>query len=198
MLCKQNAHHLLKIGLKVSSCASDSAVVRHEYMDIPKPNVVMRPAHANDLPHLEDVRQAAFSPIFSSFRSILGEKIYDLAQAPEDEVQDELLVSLLTPKSDWEVYAAEIDSHIVGFVSIQLNQKTEVGEIGLNAVHPKHAGKGIGTKMYDFAITRMKEAGMQVATVATGSDPSHAPARRAYEKAGFTVQIPSVWLCQKL
>jgi hypothetical protein len=52
--------------------------------------------------------------------------------------------------------------------------------------------------MYHFAITRMKEAGMRVATVATGGDASHAPARRAYEKAGFAVQIPSVWLCRKL
>lgn len=52
--------------------------------------------------------------------------------------------------------------------------------------------------MYDFAIARMKAAGMRVATVATGADASHAPARRAYEKAGFTVQIPSVWLCRKL
>lgn len=167
-------------------------------MDISRPNIVMRPANTDDLTHLEDLRKAAFAPVFSSFRSILGEEIYDLAQAPEDEAQEELLASLLTPESDWKVYAAEMDSSIVGFVSIQLSQDTEIGEIGLNAVHPNYAGKGIGTTMYEFAITRMKEAGMQVATVATGGDPSHAPARRAYEKAGFTVQIPSVWLCQKL
>ncbi len=158
----------------------------------------MRPVNADDLPHLENLRQAAFAPVFSSFRRILGEEIYDLAQAPEDEVQDQLLVSLLTPESVWEVYVAETNNCIVGFVSIQLSQDTKVGEIGLNAVHPNHAGKGIGTKMYDFAIARMKKAGMQVATVATGGDPSHAPARRAYAKAGFTVEIPSVWLCQKL
>jgi hypothetical protein len=52
--------------------------------------------------------------------------------------------------------------------------------------------------MYEFAIAQMKEAGMRVATVGTGGDPSHAPARRAYEKVGFAVQIPSVWLCRKL
>ena len=48
------------------------------------------------------------------------------------------------------------------------------------------------------SLARMREAGMRVATVATGADPSHAPARRAYEKAGFTVQIPVVWFCRKL
>jgi len=129
---------------------------------------------------------------------MLGEDIYHLAQAPEDDAQGELLASLLAPESGWEVYAAELARVVVGFVSVRLNLNTHVGEIGLNAVQPSHAGKGIGTAMYDFAITRMKEAGMRVATVATGGDTSHAPARRAYEKAGFTVQIPSVWLCRKL
>ena len=163
-----------------------------------RPNVVMRPASADDLPHLNDVRQAAFAPVFALFRSILGEGIYRLVQSREDDAHGELLVSLLAPESGWKVYAAEMDSTVVGFVSIQLSRDTHVGEIGLNAVHPDHAGKGVGTTMYDFALARMKEAGMQVATVATGADPSHAPARRAYEKAGFTVQIQSVWLYRKL
>lgn len=161
-------------------------------------NVVIRTATAKDLTELEAIRQAAFAPVFDSFRFILGEDIYQLAQAAEDSAQDELLAAALSSDSDWQVYAAEVDGAISGFVSIQLNMETKVGEIGLNAVHPEHAGQGIGTVMYNFAVTKMKEAGMQVATVATGGDPSHAPARRAYEKAGFTVQIPSVWMCQKL
>jgi hypothetical protein len=52
--------------------------------------------------------------------------------------------------------------------------------------------------MYDFALERMRETGMRLAVVSTGGDVSRAPARRAYAKAGFTVGIPSVWLCQKL
>ena len=167
-------------------------------MDTPRPPVVMRPVRADDQLHLDGVRQAAFAPVFASFRAILGEDIYALAQAREDEAQGELLGSLLVPESGWDVYAAEMAGTVVGFVAIQLNHETHVGEIGLNAVHPDHAGKGIGTTMYAFAIARMQEAGMRVATVATGWDPSHAPARRAYEKAGFTVQMPSVWLCRKL
>ena len=167
-------------------------------MDVPRPNVVLRLAAADDLPRLDEVRSAAFAPVFASFRSILGEKIYNLAQAREDDAQGELLASLLAPESGWEVYAADLAGVVVGFVAVQLNLETQVGEIGLNAVHPSYAGTGIGTAMYDFAIERMKEAGMRVATVATGADASHASARRAYEKAGFTVQIPSVWLCRKL
>ena len=159
---------------------------------------VLRPASAADLPGLDAIREAAFAPVFASFRSILGEDIYNLAQARDDKAQGELLASLFTPGSVWEVYAAEQAGVVVGFVSVQLNDETRVGEIGLNAVHPHHAGKGVGTTMYEFALARMKDAGMQVATVATGGDPSHAAARRAYEKAGFAVHIPSVWLCCRL
>ena len=163
-----------------------------------KAKVIIRPSIIEDLPHLDKIRQAAFEPIFAFFRSTLGEEVYDIAQAHEDRAQGELLTSLLASESKWKVYTAEVDSTIVGFVSIQLDQETKVGEIGLNAVRPDQANKGIGTTLYSFAIDKMKEANMQVATVSAGGDPSYAPARRAYEKAGFTVQIPSVWLCQKL
>jgi len=166
--------------------------------DVPRPDVLMRPVSADDHDRLEQIRQAAFAPIFASFRAILGEEIYNRAQARQDEAQGELLVSLLAPESGWEVFVAEVGGLVVGFVAIQLNQETQVGEIGLNAVHPDHAGQDIGTTMYQFAIERMKHAGMRVATVSTGADPSHAAARRAYAKAGFTVQIPSVWLCRSL
>ena len=156
------------------------------------PALVIRLANDDDLPRLDSVRQAAFVPVFESFRSILGEEIYDLAQAHEDKAQGSYLISLFEPGSSWNVYVAEVEHIVVGFVSFQLNQDTQVGEIGLNAVYPDYAGRGIGTEMYRYAIEKMKAAGMKVATVGTGGDPSRAPARRAYAKAGFTVSIPSV------
>ena len=39
--------------------------------------------------------------------------------------------------------------------------------------------------------------GMKLAGVSTGGDPGHAPARRAYEKAGYTA-FPNVWYYQPL
>jgi hypothetical protein len=38
----------------------------------------------------------------------------------------------------------------------------------------------------------MRANGMKLAAVDTGGDPSHAPARRSYEKAGFDRSISSV------
>ena len=167
-------------------------------MNIAEPEIYLRLSQVSDLPHIEEIRQVAFSPVFESFQSILGKEIYDLAQAKDDNAQGELLASFLKADSGWKVYVAEIIGKIVGFVSIKLDPDTKVGEIGLNAVHPDYANQGIGTAMYEFAVAKMKEAGMRVATVSTGGDPSHAPARRAYRKAGFVVGIPSVWLCRKL
>ncbi|MEM9276561.1 MAG: GNAT family N-acetyltransferase [Cyanobacteria bacterium P01_F01_bin.143] len=163
-----------------------------------KPHLVIRPVRSDEIPRLQEIRQAAFAPVFASFRSILGDEIYELAQAKDDNGQEALLSSMLEPESDWEVYAAELAGTVVGFMALQNNLDTCIGEIGLNAVDPDYSGKGIGTAMYNFAIARMKDVGMKVATVATGGDPSHAPARRAYKKAGFTVEISSVWMCRKL
>jgi ribosomal protein S18 acetylase RimI-like enzyme len=90
------------------------------------------------------------------------------------------------------------DHLIVGFVSFSLDQTKRIGEIGLNAVHPDHAGQGIGTMLYDFAIDRMRGAGMLLATVGVGGDPNHGPAQRAYRKAGFGPAIPSLWMYRVL
>jgi len=160
--------------------------------------LVMRPVRAGEEGRLDEIRAAAFEPVFASFRALLGDEIYDLAQKRGDDAQGPLLSWMLEGRSGWEVYAAEASGELVGFMAIKMDPATQVGEIGLNAVHPAHTGKGFGTAMYEFAVARMKEAGMHVATAATGGDASHAPARRAYEKAGFTAQIPSVWLCRKL
>lgn len=160
--------------------------------------ISFRKANKDDHTSLENLRLEAFQPIFTSFKNILGNEIYELAQRKEDEDQSELLSSMFSQNTDWELYIAQRNNETVGFISIQLNSETTVGEIGLNAVKPEQSGKGIGTEMYNFAVARMKDAGMRVATVATGGDESHLPARRAYEKAGFNVQIPSIWFCRKL
>ena len=157
-----------------------------------------RLAAESDLPALEEIRRQAFAPVFDSFREILGETIYALAQEAEDAQQGQVLVDLFSSESVWRVFVAEWAGRTVGFVSIRLDDASKVGEIGLNAVDPSFAGRGIGTEMYRFATEKMRSAGMRVATVATGGDPSHGPARRAYQKAGFNVEIPSVWMCREL
>lgn len=158
----------------------------------------IRPFEPGDLPVLQRIREAAFRPVFRSFRSIVGDDLALLAFADAELEQAKHLDSLCEPGSGSQVFVAERGGAVIGFVSFSLDQEKKIGEIGLNAVDPACSGEGVGARLYAFALERMKESGMRVATVGTGGDPSHAPARRAYEKAGFGPAIESLYLYKLL
>jgi ribosomal protein S18 acetylase RimI-like enzyme len=151
-----------------------------------------------DLPALHAIRTAAFAPVFASFRAIVGPEIAALGLATAEIEQGELFNAIARPGSGHVIAVAEDNGSVVGFVSWKTDAATKIGEITLNAVDPRHSGRGIGTVLYDHALAALKAAGMALATVGTGGDPSHAPARRAYEKAGFGVGLPSVYLYKRL
>lgn len=158
----------------------------------------IRSFEPDDLSRLHEIREAAFAPVFRSFRQIVGEAIAAVALATAEREQAELLDRICGAESDHEVFVAEHRSEIVAFCAVKADRNSGVGEIDLNAVHPDWQGRGIGTWMYGRALERLKAAGMRVATVGTGGDAAHAPARRAYERAGFAVGIPSVYLYRSL
>jgi GNAT superfamily N-acetyltransferase len=154
----------------------------------------IRPFQPLDLPALQHIRQAAFEPVFRSFREIVGAEIADVAFTHAEAEQAKLLDDICAAGSGHHVFVVTVGGDIVGFVSFTTDAERRVGEIGLNAVHPDHAGRGLGTWMYQHVMARMKELGMALATVSTGGDPSHAPARRAFEKTGFGPVLPSTHL----
>jgi len=78
----------------------------------------------------------------------------------------------------------EADYRVVGFTVYKL--KDETGEVVLLAVHPEFQRCGIATQLNQAALDAMKAAGMKMAVAETGGEESHAAARRAYEKAGYT------------
>ena len=158
----------------------------------------IRPFKPDDLPALHEIRDAAFKPVFQSFRSIVGKEIAAVALANAEKEQGEFFEKMCTADSKHKMFVAEIGERVVGFCSVSFDDDLKVGEIDLAAVHPDHDGKGVGAIMFDHGLKLMREAGMRVAMVGTGGDESHAPARRAYEKAGFRVGIPSVYLYRTL
>jgi GNAT superfamily N-acetyltransferase len=163
---------------------------------VPAPSI--RPFESPDLPALQHIRQAAFEPVFRSLREIVGAEIAAVAFARAEADQAKLLDDICAAGSGHHVLVVTINGEIIGFVSFTTDAERRIGEIGLNAMHPDHAGRGLGTWMYRHAMARMKELGMALATVGTGGDPSHAPARRAYEKAGFGPAVPSLHLYRLL
>jgi ribosomal protein S18 acetylase RimI-like enzyme len=75
---------------------------------------------------------------------------------------------------------------LTGFIAYEMNRPEGTGAVDLLAVHPYYQNRGIGTELNTFALGKMRESGVRLAVVATGGEPGHAPARRSYEKAGYT------------
>lgn len=150
------------------------------------------------MPALQAIRAAAFAPVFASFRAIVGPYIAAVALAHAEADQARLLDDICAEGSGHHVLVARVDGEIAGFVSFTVDAGPRMGELGLNAVHPDHAGRGIGAFMYGEALAGMKALGARAVEVGVGGDPSHAPARRAYEKAGFGPAIPSLSLYRSL
>ena len=140
------------------------------------PRPAFRPCRPDDLADLQRLRASAFQPVFRSFADCVGERIAVIAFARADAEQARLLERICREGSGHEVLVATVGGALV----------------------PAHAGRGIGTRMYEHVLGIMKARGMAVATVSTGGDPAHAPARRAYEKAGFGDPLPSVSLYRPL
>lgn len=92
---------------------------------------------------------------------------------------------------------AEHNGVVVGFIHYEASADGQSGIIGLNAVHPTHQRRGVGSLIYGQVLSVMRTAGMKYAHVDTGGDSSHIPARLAYEKLGF-VPLPLVHYYKKL
>ena len=161
-------------------------------------DVIVRDLRPGEAETAASIAVAAWTPIFGQFREILGDELF-AARCPNwQEDKASQVRRACAPESGAGVCVAEKDGRVVGFITYYLNVYPGVGEIGNNAVHPDFQGQGIATLMYQSVLDRFRAQGMRFAKVRTGLDPSHAPARRAYEKAGFSIQLPSVEYYRKL
>ncbi len=128
----------------------------------------------------------AWAPVFRSFEQVLGSRIYSLIY-PDWRASQRAAVEQLCGDSEGNsVWVAAVDGTVAGFIVCSMNDAEKLGEVELLAVHPAHQNQGIGTQLNEFALAQMKARGMTLAVAATGGDPGHAPARKAYEKAGYT------------
>lgn len=142
-----------------------------------------------------DISVKAWTPIREVFRRDLGDELYEAHFTGWQQAKRDGVAMLLRSGRG---YVALVDEKVVGFIAYSVNPANKSGEIQGNAVDPECRGMGIGPKMYEFVMAKMKEEGMEYATVHTGLDDGHAPARRAYEKAGFEKNLPSVRYYKKL
>ncbi|HHV97091.1 MAG TPA: GNAT family N-acetyltransferase [Clostridiaceae bacterium] len=157
----------------------------------------IRQGKADDLQAVVKIAEAAWERIYAGYKEQIGEELFNgfysnWKKNKVSEIRDSVM------SGNWRLYVTEKDGEIVAFITIMINKEERTGVIGNNAVHPKYQGLGLGTKQYNYVLDVMKNEGVLYVKVFTGGDDAHAPARRAYEKAGFSVKIPSVTYYMKL
>jgi ribosomal protein S18 acetylase RimI-like enzyme len=118
----------------------------------------------------------------------MGAEVFRRVYPDWKTIQAEVVASSCRAEGN-RVWVAETDGRPVGYTVVvvhPINRETESGEIYMLAVDPDYQQRGIGLALVSFAVDRITELGIPLAEIGTGGDPGHAPARRLYERAGFT------------
>jgi GNAT superfamily N-acetyltransferase len=160
-------------------------------------NPQIHPFAHDDLPAVSAVSRRAWEPVFASFAQVLGPRIYAALYPDWQRQQREGVAHVCTDADRFRTWVVQVGATIVGFIADAVNHDEQTGEVELLAVHPDYQNRGIGTALNSVVLEQMRERGNRLAVVGTGDDPGHAPARRAYEKAGYTA-LPLVRYYQAL
>ena len=149
--------------------------------------VQIRALSGDHLDAIVEFSLRAWEPVFTSVRNVLGDDVF-LRLHPDWKVSQAASVRSSCTSGDRDVFVAVVDGRPVGFVVVALNAFHEgMGAIDIIGVDPDYQRRGIGSRLTEVAIEHMRRKGMDIAVVETGGDPGHAPARAAYEEAGFTL-----------
>ncbi|MDF3128759.1 GNAT family N-acetyltransferase [Kiritimatiellaeota bacterium B1221] len=156
----------------------------------------LRPCQPEDVPRIMDIGQRAWAPIRAMQKKELGDALYaHLNPNPETEKGRQIAEHAQNyPQWTW---VCEREGPLLGFITFFIDRDKRVGEILNNAVDPELGLKGVGQFMYRGVLNYFREKELFCAKVQTGLDEAHAPARRAYERAGFTQQLHDVtYFCE--
>ncbi len=149
--------------------------------------IQIREFRDDDLETVVEFSLRAWAPVFASIRDVLGDDIF-LRLHPDWKAGQAEAVRSSCTSGDRDVFVAVVGARTVGFMAIALNAFHErMGVIDIIGVDPDYQRRGVSSRLTEFAIRHMRNHGMDIAVVETGGDPGHAPARAAYDKAGFTL-----------
>lgn len=143
------------------------------------------------------IAQVAWEPIHEAMVEMIGEDVHEAVAGDWKTRKAEQIRRQFREHPEWVLAVREGDK-VIGFVTFALRPEQSIGEIHNNAVDPEHQGRGIATAMYRHALDLFKRKGMAFASVSTGLDPGHAPARAAYVRAGFDRHREDVTYYKKL
>lgn len=157
----------------------------------------IRKYREEDLPAVMELGNVAWRPIRRVQRETLGDEIFQILHPLGADVDKGLETEAFIKQNPDNIFVCEDNGRIIGFILFRMSENG-VGEICNNAADKTCGIKGIGQAMYAAVLKHFREHGMKVACVHTGLDEGHAPARRAYERAGFSLQTQHTTYYMKL
>ena len=156
--------------------------------------ITVREAVAADAEAAAEIARECWAGIYDGYLLQLGEQIYNgLYDDPLAVKAEKVREAVFSGRA----FVAVCDGEICGFATY-LVESERVGSLKDNAVSAKYKGRGIAKMLYDAVFEKLHSHGCVICRVGTGLDEAHAPARRAYEKAGFEKSLQSVTYFKKL
>jgi GNAT superfamily N-acetyltransferase len=149
-------------------------------------DALIREYRPQDAEPVVELSVRAWASVFASLEQVLGREIFVRLHGDWRPYQERAVRGVLADPAV-RVWVAEAGRRVVAFVAATLHAERLLGEITMLAVDPDEQDRGIGTALTGLATDWLRASGMRVAMVETGGDPGHAPARRVYEKAGYTL-----------
>jgi GNAT superfamily N-acetyltransferase len=151
----------------------------------------VRPFADDDTDAVVALSLRAWAPVFASLEGVLGPSGVFARMHPDWRVDQERAVREACHTEGMRVWVAEAGTGVAGFAAARLDHEERMGEVYMIAVDPDQQRTGVGALLMSAATDWFRDNGMAMAMVATGGDEGHAPARRLYEREGFT-PLPSV------
>lgn len=162
-----------------------------------KAQPVIRAARVEDAARCGDIAVAAWEPVYESFRRMVGEDVFALQWPSWRQDKRGQVEGFIRDHTDW-AFVTEVEGVIAGFLTYIMRPERRIGEIGNNAVAPEFQGYGIGTLQCERVLEEFRQAGLECATVLTGLDEAHLPARLMYAKVGFDLSTPHIRYYKRL
>jgi GNAT superfamily N-acetyltransferase len=157
--------------------------------------ILIRPARAEDADACVAIALAEWEAIYQGYREQLGDELFAIHFPSYRATKESGIRANLASGT---AYVTEVDGRVAGFIHYLYDAGRRIGTISNNAVSGDFRGRGIGPRQYEFVFDRLRELGAVGVRVQTGLDEAHAPARRAYQKAGFEAHTDSITYYKKL
>ena len=138
----------------------------------------IRHATEAELDRVGEIARQAWQRIHDSYRKSIGEEMHLYLYTNWEAEKEAQVRRHWENHPDWFRVVESVETElIVGFITFRIDDAKSMGTIGNNAVALEAQGDGIGTMMYNYVLDLFREHGLKYASVTTGLDEGHAPAR---------------------